>query len=209
MPVLVTGAETAAGPPVVRELLRAGGEVRAFLPAGAPADDLRRAGCKVAVGDPDDESRLELALEQAHTVVHVGRGPLDDPAATLDALAGVVSAAIGAGCRRLVWTSHLGAERPGSNAYLRACAEGEALLADAPLETVVIRCALRFGAGDPLTRLLASGEAFTGPDVETARHAPLFADDLARAVAAIDSARSRAAGGQRVLRLQGPRTLPL
>ncbi|CAN5230026.1 hypothetical protein BH20ACT9_BH20ACT9_22450 [soil metagenome] len=209
MPVLVTGAETAAGPPVARELLRAGGEVRVFLPPAAPAEDLRRAGCKVAVGDLDDESRLELALEQAHTVVHVGRGPLDDPAATLDALAGVVSAAIGAGCRRIVWTSHLGAERPGANAYLRACAEGEALLADAPLETVVVRCALRFGAGDPLTRLLASGEAVTRPDVAAARHAPLFADDLARAVAAVDSARSEAGDGQRVVRLQGPRTLSL
>ncbi|MBW3603001.1 MAG: NAD(P)H-binding protein [Actinobacteria bacterium] len=209
MPVLVTGAETAAAPPVVRELLRAGGEVRAYLPPAAPADELRGAGCKVAVGDIEDEGRLELALQQVHTVVHVGEGPLDDPTGALDALAGVVSAAIGAGCRRLVWTSHLGAERPGASAYLRACAEAEALLAEAPLETVVIRCALRFGAGDPLTRLLASGGALTGPGVAAARHAPLFAEDLARAVAAIDRARSETGGGQRVLRLQGPRALRL
>jgi NAD(P)H dehydrogenase (quinone) len=209
MPVLVTGAETSAAAPVARELLRTGGEVRVFLPPTAPADELRGAGCKVAVGDLDDESRLELALEQAHTVVHVGGGPLDDPAATLDALAAVVSAAIGAGCRRIVWTSHLGAERPCANVYLRACAEGEALLAEAPLEAVVVRCALRFGSGDPLTRLLASGEAVARSDVAAARHAPLFAGDLARAVAAVDSARSEAGDGRRVVTLQGPRTLSL
>lgn len=195
--MLVTGAETALGRATVRALRPTGGEVRVYLDAevagDAEAEDFRRLGCKTAVGTLDDEGRLELALEQVHTVVHCWGGPLTAPDDELDGLAGVLSAALGAGCRRLVWPSHLGADDPGDVAYLRACADAEALLADATLESIVVRRSLTYAPADELTRRLATG---VGPGVGAlgsrgvrpeARHAPLAVTDLAAALAQADA----------------------
>lgn len=189
VPVLVTGAETSEGRASARRLLRAGGEVRVFVDyrAEEAAETLRAAGCKVARGALDDEGHLETALEQVHSVVHLGGGPMADPDDVVDDAATVLSAAIGAGCRRFIWASHLGAERPQGNAYLEACAETEALLADAPLEAVVIRRALTYGPGDPLTAALAAGAA--PPPGAEATHSPLYVDDLALTIAEADRVR--------------------
>lgn len=208
--MLVTGAEAGAGRAVVARLARAGGEVRAYLDAGAAAEDVarryRRWGVKVARGVLDDEGRLELALEQVHTVVHTGAGWLDTPSRLLDELASVVSAGLGAGCRRVVWLSHPGAAEPGDDPYLQACAEGELLLAEAPMETVVLRCALAYGPHDPLTALLADG---AGEADARARHAPLYLDDLAAAVQAADAERGREGPSALVVELAGPDVVAL
>lgn len=192
MPVLVTGAEHGAGRAAVKALLRGGGEVRAFLdPLDAPGDlvaTLRAGGCKVARGTPDDEGLLELALEGVHTLVHAAADPLTDPERVLDDLSTAVSAALGAGCRRLVFVSHLGAGRTDGNPWLDALTAAEDLLADAPLETVVLRRALTYGLDDELTAVLVETTAGATPD---AMHNPLWADDLAAAIVSAD-ARDRA-----------------
>ncbi|HVL97889.1 MAG TPA: NAD(P)H-binding protein [Egibacteraceae bacterium] len=210
MPVLVTGAEAGTGRAVVARLLRTGGEVRVYLDPEAAPDALveryRRSGVKVARGSLEDEGRLELALAQVHTVMHTRGGPLDEPAAVLDDVASVLSAAIGAGCRRVVWTSQIGAEAPGSDPYLMACAEAEALLADAPLETVVVRRAVTYGSQEPLTALLAAGIDGVDP---RARHAPLYADDLAAALQAADAERGRTEPGHVAVTLTGPDVVEL
>lgn len=205
MPVLVTGAETGPGRAVVWALVRSGGEVRVYAdPERAESGlvaEYRRAGCKLARGALDDEGRLEQALEQAHTLVHLAGDPLTDPDEVVEDAAVAVSAAVGAGCRRLVWASHLGVSAPAGNRYLAACAEVEELLADAPLESVVIRRALTYGPKDPVTDVLVAHADELG---EQGRHAPLFASDLAAAVVVAD--RQREAGGDLhvVTSLAGP-----
>jgi uncharacterized protein YbjT (DUF2867 family) len=209
MPVLVTGAEDAVGRAVVQRLACGGGEVRVFL-------DLERAvvadpapfqalGCKVARGALDDEGHLETALEQVHTVMHLASSPLEKPERMLDAAATVVSAAIGAGCRRMIWLSHLGVETADGkrgNHWLEACAEVEELLAGAPVESVVFRRALTYGPYDDLTAALAGAAGGDLGRGGTARHAPLYAMDLAAAVAAAD--RERVTGGPTDLHLLIP-----
>lgn len=202
MPVLVTGGETPAGRTTARELLRAGGEVRLWV--GEDVDPgvvagLRSHGYKLARGDMDDEGRLELALEQVHTVVHLSGDLLTPPGALLDDVASVASAAVGAGCRRLVWRSHRWAVQPDGNPWLEACAEAEELLADAPLETVIVRTGVCYGPGDPLTRALRAA-----PPDSPARHAPLYLDDLGEAVAVIDRERSGLADLHIVVDMAGP-----
>lgn len=211
MPVLVTGAETGLGRATARALRRAGGEVRVYLDAEVAGDEqaaaFRAQGCKVALGEIDDEGRLELALEQVHTVVHCWGGPLADPDSELDGLAGVLSAALGAGSRRFVWASHLGADAPGGVAYLEACAEAEGLLADATLESIVFRRALTYGADDELTRRLAGDGGGAIP--AGTRHAPLWAGDLAAAIVRADLlSRSQVSSDfSLVLELAGPDVL--
>ena len=157
------------------------------LAADKAAADFRTAGCKVAQGTLDDEGHLETAAEQVHTVVHLGGGPMTRPATVLDDAATVLSAAIGAGCRRMMWTSHVGAGDPRGNPYLEACAETEALLADAPLETIIVRRALTYGPGDPLTALLGAGSL--PREAEESTHQPLYVDDLALVLAQADHVR--------------------
>ncbi|MGH8896214.1 MAG: SDR family oxidoreductase [Egibacteraceae bacterium] len=211
MPVLVTGAESAVGRATVRRLARDGGEVRVFLdlertPVADPAP-FKALGCKVARGALDDEGHVETALEQVHTVLHLASSPLDDPSRMRDGAATVLSAAIGAGCRRLVWLSHLGVEAADGNPWLAACADVEELLADAPLESVVFRRALTYGPDDDLTAALAGGLG----GARSGRHAPLFADDLAAGVVAADHERVGAAPSDLhlVVLIGGPDVLDL
>ena len=189
MPVLITGAETAEGRAAARRFLRGGGEVRVFLDPSAEtaADAFRSAGCKVARGSLDDEGHLETAAEQVHTVVHMGGTAMTPPDQLVDDAATVLSAAIGAGCRRLIWASHVGAGDPRGNAFLEACAETEAMLADAPMETIIVRRALTYGPGDPLT--LALGAGALPASAEESTHQPLYVDDLALVLAQADHVR--------------------
>lgn len=205
MPVLITGAETAEGRATARRLLRGGGEVRVFVDEATSSqvvEAFRAARCKVARGTLDDEGHLETAAEQVHTIVHLGGGPMTPPASVLDDAATVLSAAIGAGCKRLIWASHVGADDPRGNAYLEACAETEAMLADAPLETVIVRRGLTYGPGDGLTEALAAGalpaEAFEST------HQPLYVDDLAMVIAESDRVRGGVGDLAITVTLTGP-----
>jgi uncharacterized protein YbjT (DUF2867 family) len=206
MPALVIGTEFAAGMAAVRALLRAGGEVRTFLDptrvGSGTVERLRASGVKTARGTLDDEGFLEQALEQVHTVVHAAADPVEPPGEVLDGAASVLSAALGARCRRLVFISHLGVEEPRGNPWLEAIAEAEEMLLDAPIDTVFVRRALTYGPADRLTAGLVEGAAGSAPD---ATHAPLWLGDLAAAVAAAD-ARDEAVGGlpHLVVPLGGP-----
>lgn len=208
MPILLVGAETAAGRAAATALLHTGGQVRLYLDAERCGDDdavaWRARGAKVALGTPDDEGHLEAALEQVHTVVHLAIDPLADPGPQLEALATVASAAIGAGCRRLVWVTELAASEPGNNPYLQMLAEAGALVAGLPMETITFRCALRYGPDDRLTRALAAARPGLG-----ARHAPLLVDDLASAVVAADAARETTQDLDVEVELVGPTELSL
>lgn len=210
MPVLITGAHTVVGQRVARMLLAGGGQVRAYVDESQAreglVDELRARGCKVARGTLDDEGLLELALEQVHTVAHLATGFLDEPRALLDDVASVAAAAMGAGCRRFLWLSHLGADGPRGDPLLEACAEAEGLLAEAPFETVVVRRDVTYAAEDPFTRALAGGVPDALRDV---RRAPLYVDDLAAAVAAADRHRQDTSAPQIVVEIAGPDTVTL
>lgn len=211
MPVLVTGAEHGLGAAVTEQLLASGGEVRAFLDAAAAGADraevLRARGCKVAVGELDDEGHMEAALAQVHTVAHCVVGPLHDPVGQVAHAATLASALLGAGVRRLVWVRELAVDA--TNPYLVALDEIGALFEDLPVETVTLSTAVRYGPADPLTRRLAAGWVpASAVDLDTP-HAPIHVDDVARAVAAADRQRHAAADLQLRLGLVGPETMSL
>lgn len=211
MPVLVTGAEQGLGAAVTQQLLASGGELRAFLDATAVGTDtaaaLRGRGCKVAVGELDDEGHLEAALAQVHTVAHCVVGPLEDPVAQVANAATLASALLGAGVRRLVWVRELAVDP--TNPYLAALDEIAALFEDLPVETVTLSTAVRHGPDDTLTRRLAAGWVPTSAvDLDTP-HAPIHVGDVARAVVAADRQRGAAHDLHVRLGLVGPETMSL
>jgi uncharacterized protein YbjT (DUF2867 family) len=211
MPVLVTGAESGLGRHVVDRLLPLGGEVRAFVDATVATDDdvlaLRARGCKVAVGELDDEGHLESAMTQAHTVVHCWGGPLHAPEDQVDVAATLASAVLGAGLRRLIWVRELVGGGP--NDYLSAQAEVTDVFEAVPCETVAVATAVRYGDDDRFTARLRRGW-LSGSGVDPgAMHAPVHLDDVAGAMALADRARGVPGEAHLRLGLVGPETMVL
>lgn len=206
MPVLITGAESGLGVGVIKHLRPTGGELRAYLDATVATDDdaarLRAAGCKVALGELDDEGHLEAALEQVHTVAHCWTGPMHDPRAQVEAAATLSSAMLGAGVRRLIWVCEVA--REAGNPYLAALAEIRELFDALPVETVTLSTTLRYGPGDAFTDRVRQGW-LSGSGVDpVAPHAPINLADVARAVAVADQQRGTRRELHLKLTLVGP-----
>jgi nucleoside-diphosphate-sugar epimerase len=209
---MVTGADSPVGRHAVRLLASQGGEVRVFVEVTTDDPSVgeslvaayRDLGCKVAHGFLDDEAHVETALEQVHTVLHLLGRPTDDPDAYLERTATVVSATIGASCRRLVLLSDLAVADPGGNPWLQALAEAEGMAEDAPLESVVLRCAAIHAADDPLTVALAAGGLGPSP---AGSHWPVAAVDVATTAVLADAERELDTGLHVVVSLAGPQQL--
>ena len=209
MPVVVTGAGGGIGRVVV-PMLAARGEVRAVVRRNAGAEELRSAGAKVAACDLADTVTLATVLDGAHTVVHLAGG-LDLPgeaayeAANLTTVQDTLEASVDAGVRRFVLLSYPGASPAAANPYLRAKGRAEAAVADSGLERVVLRCTHVYGPGQRWLR--ETRAAATRPLLALVigsgaqRIAPVFVDDVGRAIVAADD---RAASVEGTLGLQGP-----
>lgn len=199
MPVLVTDASRTLARRLVVRLLAEGGEVRAYGNGDLAA--LRAAGARVASGTSDDEGRLEAALTDVHTVVHVGAGlfgaRVDRARADLDTM---LTAATNAGVSRVIALSVAGASADANDPLRRAKADLESALSDAPLPTVVLRTSL---LDTPRVRdaLITSAP----PDVADVQVAPVRVADVVELIVAFDAARSRATTGHLVVAADGPR----
>lgn len=205
MPVLVVGAHTELGQVVVRRLCAEGGQVRAVCPPGGDPAPLRAAGAFVATCEPLDEGRLEAAMTGVHTVVHLGLG-IDAPDADhiVEVAASVLTAALGAGARRLITLSVPGAAVGSTDPLRRAAGTVEELLAEAPLVTVALRCSLVDTAA--LRGTVAALREAQRSDLEVA---PLRPADLAEALTFLDALRSTAEQGHATLGAAGPQRMPL
>lgn len=204
MPVLVAPADTPLGVAFVASLRRLGAEVRAYATGAGDVGALRSAGAFVAVGDLDDEGRLDAAMTDAHTVVALHADPLAADAEALDThLRVFLTAAYKAEVARLVVRSVPRASADGDP--LRAvCGSIEQALDALPLPTVAVRTSL---VDTPALRdaVVSLGASRIDPDVQVAT---LHPDDVVDALVALDDARSTMAEGHAVFHLQGrPRSL--
>jgi uncharacterized protein YbjT (DUF2867 family) len=204
MPVLVTGADRPLARQLVLRLLEEGGEVRAY--ASGDVGALRAAGAMVASGAADDEGRLEAALADVHTVVHVGAGVLSvAPEREVAEVETLVAAARGARIARIVALSVPGAHPGAGDALRRAKGVAEARLADAPLPTIVVRVSLL--DTPQLREALAVGGL--GPAAAETRAALVRVADVLELLVAFDAARSRAAQGHLLVAADGPERVAL
>jgi uncharacterized protein YbjT (DUF2867 family) len=204
MPVLITGAHRPLARRVATALLEEGGEVRVH--SSGDVASLRAGGAIVAAGDGDDEGHLEAALAQVHTAVHVGRGVLAPSPDVLVAEARTLAtAATGAGVRRIVALSVAGAAVDAPDPLRAAYGEVEAILAAAPVPTVVIRASL---VDTPAIRD-ALATAGLSTDERDRPVAPVRPADVVELVVAYDRLRSSAASGHAAFAADGPATLSL
>lgn len=199
MPVLVTAAHHPFARRVAARVLEEGGEVR--VTADGDVGLLRAQGAFVATATTDDEGRLEAALADVHTLVHVGGGLGTPEPGRLVADAEVVArAATGAGIRRIVALSLPGAEAVADDPLRRAKAEVEQILAEVACQTIVLRVGL---VDTPWLRdaFLTAGLA---PELLATPIRALRLDDVLELVVAFDRARAAAPEGHLAVAADGP-----
>lgn len=202
MPVLVAARPSALATGVIRRILVEGGEVRAYGPG---AGVHRGTGAIVASGDLDDEGRMEAAMAQVHTVVHIPRGVLAAGTGGLVAEAETVAtAATNAGVRRLLTLTLPGAGATAEDPLRRAHGAALEALAAAPVPSVALVPSL---VDTPVLRDVLAGVTL-GAAADTTV-APVRLADLVELVAAFDAVRSEAHAGHVVFAAMGPRVSTL
>ena len=189
--VMVTGASGLLGRAIVEALLPRD-EVRATVRRPDAAEALRALGAKVAVTDPTEPDDLIEILSRVHTLVHLAGGvnqPSDDEilrANHSSALASV-AAAKEAGVRRLILLSAPGADPVATHPFLRAKGLAEEAVVHSGLEHAILRSAHAYGLGGLwFTSTVVAAEAGFVIGDGRQRLAPVLAEDVGAAVAAID-----------------------
>ncbi|MGH2785014.1 MAG: SDR family oxidoreductase [Actinomycetota bacterium] len=184
MPVLVTGATGCVGRALIPKLVESGGQVRVYVRRDVP--EYRQRGVKVAIGEADHEGRLESALEQVHTLVHLIGGPSPEPVFKIEWLNRTstevaLRAAENAEVRRIVFLSPLGADPSSDHPYLAAKGKAEELIESSKLEYAIFRSAPIWGPGSVLEHFLERGGK------SKARMNPIAVADVASAILAADT----------------------
>ena len=184
MPVLVTGATGCVGRALVPKLVESGGQVRVYVRRDVP--EYRELGVHVAIGEADHEGRLEAALEQVHTLIHLTGGPDPERGVSVEWLnltstEVALRAAENAEVRRVLFLSPIGADSGSRHPYLNAKGRAEELVMASRLEHAIFRCAPIWAPGSILARFVESGG-------RTDAHVnPISVNDVVAALLAADT----------------------
>ncbi|MGE5189616.1 MAG: NAD(P)H-binding protein [Gemmatimonadota bacterium] len=217
--VLVTGGTGFLGRHVVRALVARGFLPRLLVRAGSeeriPGDI--RSACRVTPGDATDAESVENAVQGTGAIVHLagivrecpGRGVTFERV-HVTATRNLVKAARRWDIPRYVHVGALGA-RPGDpRAFFDSKGRGEEIVRNSGLLWTIVRPSAIFGPGDgfvdALLRVLRRSPVAPVPGDGAVTFQPVFAGDVAAAIA--DAVSRRAAAGRSV-DLGGPERLSL
>jgi len=198
---MVTGASGVIGRATVKALL-ARDEVRATVRRASDATYLRQLGAKVAVRDIDSPDALSELLPRCHTVVHlIGGVAQPDPDELFHANHGSVlralEAAKHAGAERFVLLSVPGADPETTHPFLRAKGLAEEAVRASGMQHAIVRSTHAYGLGglwftSAVEGALSEPPFVVGPGDNDL--APVFVEDVASVIAAIDDAQAELAG---------------
>jgi uncharacterized protein YbjT (DUF2867 family) len=190
--LLLTGATGTIGLPLVRRLTAAGVPVRCLV------RDPRRLGSQrvrvqIALGDLADPFSFRHALRGVDTVVHLAAPIRDQPAGSIEELAGVaawrlVRAAELAGVKRFVFFSTLGASPRSPARLMRAKATAEKALVESSLDVTVFAPSIAYSPSDRFITLVERLSLLPAVPIVGQGHAlfqPIWAEDVADCVMAV------------------------
>jgi len=189
--VAVFGGTGFIGRRIVRQLREGGTRVRAVSRHPGRAED---DGIEQIAADAHDERAVAAAVAGADGVVnaislYVQHGSATFHSVHVEAAGTIARAARQAGTRRFVHISGIGANPASPSAYIRSRGEGEAAVQTAFPGAVIVRPAVMFAVGDAflstLLRLLRSLPAYPMFGDGRTRLQPVYADDVAAAIARI------------------------
>lgn len=166
--ILVTGGAGFVGQRLIRRLVDEGREIRTLirpstrtprLPQGVPVE--------AAISSLADTRGLRAALVGVDTVFHLAGVTWSDPAANASIRAteaegtrNLLEAAKDAGVRRIVYLSHLDADRASAFPLLKARGIAEEFIRQHPITYTILRSAIAYGPGDHFTTAMAKLMAF-------------------------------------------------
>ncbi|MQC26069.1 MAG: NAD-dependent epimerase/dehydratase family protein [Chloroflexi bacterium] len=191
--ILVTGGTGFIGQSLIRRLVEEGHAVRTLmrpspispkLPYGVPVE--------AAISSIDDERGLRAALVGVDTVYHLAgvnwaeRNP-DWHVTEVEGTRNLLETAHDAGVKRIVYLSHLGADRAAAYPFIKMKGIAEERIRHGPIPYTILRAGLVFGPHDnftePLAKLLALAPGlFPLPGDGLALIHPLWVEDLASAL---------------------------
>jgi len=159
--ILVTGGTGFIGRALIRQLVELDYPVRTLirpskesprLPHGVPV--------KVAVSSLNDERGLRAAMVGVNTIFHLASGEWSGPSASLmeidiQGTRALINAAEDAGVERILYVSHLGADRASAYPVLKAKGIAEEFIRRSRINYTILRSALVFGPNDGFTTGLA------------------------------------------------------
>jgi NADH dehydrogenase len=190
--IAITGANGFVGRHVIDALLEddASDEIRAIVrdPDRAAAE-LPRVGLEVRCADVADPASLTGVFEGVDAVVHTVAIPTERQGSfervNAEGTRAAVREAEGAGVRKIVHVSAIGASPASPYPFLRSKGQGEAAVASSTIPFVVLRPSILFGPGDdffPRLRFSLRLPIVPLPGGGVARFQPLHVVDLARVI---------------------------
>lgn len=197
--ILLTGATGVVGSALLPELLASGYEVRCLVrdPRRLGPDRVR---VQLSLADLTDPRGLRHAVRGADTVIHLAAAIRDQPPTRLEEVNALgtyrlLRAAVGAGVKRFVFFSALGASLHQRTRFFRSKALAEKLVERAELETTIIAPSIIYERDDPwvtLMKRLALLPMLPISGSGRAGYEPLWAADAARAtIAALEAGPGR------------------
>ncbi len=187
--ILVTGATGFIGQALIRHLLEDERQVRALirpstdspgLPTGLPV--------QAAISNIEDERSLRAAMAGVDTVYHlVGvewQGVGGDLSVEIEGIRTLINVAHEAGVSRIVYLSHLGADRASAYPVMKVKGIVEEYIRRSGITYTILRSGLVFGENDHFTTAMAKLMGvypflFFVPSPGNALVQPLWVEDLA------------------------------
>jgi NADH dehydrogenase len=191
--ILITGATGFVGRALLRQLTKEGREVACLLRPSAQERRLPQGAFHIASGTLQDLPALRAAMQGVDTIIHLVGARSEREGQTIEWLnhqgtANLVEAALDADVQRIIYLSHMHADRNSAYLLLRSKGAAEESIRSSGLTFTILRSSLIFGPDDSFTTILAmliKAIPFLFPvtgDGKT-RFQPLHVEDGARCLA--------------------------
>jgi len=187
--ILITGATGFVGRALLPRLVESGLEVKCLLRPSRRSPRLPKGiPVQVSIAALGDERGLRSALAGVETIIHLAGAewhgqPADVMAVDVAGTRTLVEAAREAGVSRILYLSHLGADRASAYPVLKAKGIAEEFIRQSGLQHIILRSAVLFGEEDVFFNVVATllklGPAFFMPSDGKTSLQPLWVEDLA------------------------------
>lgn len=192
--ILVTGGAGFVGQRLIQRLVDEGHNVRTLIRPSPRTPRLPQGvAVEAAISSLMDTRGLRAALIDVDSVFHLAGVDWADPrdnfrASETEGTRNLLEAAQDAGVKRIIFLSHLDADRAAAFAALKAKGIAEEFIRQSPLEYTILRSSLVFGPGDHLTTGLAklmalAPRAFPLPSNGDTLLQPIWVEDLVTCLA--------------------------